>query len=236
MVTPQHWCCWCWCPLCSIIPSFATNIWLGGKFNVPWGAVSVMFSCCRPPADLYSDIYNSSRTSCSCHKMIGMRSSCPTYIYFSFISAQHFRKRSCETLEMVVYWAGVRVMTVCARIKRAGYSLWVAAGCCSVELGINVLFKFCILQTWDRNQNYYDIRPEHRTATGIPDRQLLLRPLQSRKEEIIRHRKRYLYLFKNVIMCPADYIHNVFKILHKSCPSWQIFFKLLRKSSCFPYL
>ena len=105
--------------------------------------------------------------------------------------------------------------------------------CCSVELGINVLFKFCILQTWDRNQNYYDIRPEHRTATGIPDRQLLLRSLQSRIEEIIRHLKRYL--LKNLIMCPADYIMYL-KYYTNPVPSWQIFFKLLRKSSCFPYL
>ena len=102
--------------------------------------------------------------------------------------------------------------------------------CCSVELGINVLFKFCILQTWDRNQNYYDIRPEHRTATGIPDRQLLLRSLQSRIEEIIRHLKRYL--LKNLIMCPADYIMYL-KYYTNPVPSWQIFFKLLRNSSCF---
>ena len=128
LVTPQHW---CWCPLCSIIPSFATNIWLGGKFNVPWGAVSVMFSCCRPPPDLYSDIYNSSRTSCSCHKMIGMRSSSPTYKIH--LNVNFSKKRMwgetwwANYSEMVVYWAGVRVMTVCARIKRAGYSLWVAA-------------------------------------------------------------------------------------------------------------
>ena len=203
-MTPQH-CCWCWCPLCSIIPSFATNIWLGGKFNVPWGAVSVMFSCCRPPPDLYSDIYNSSRTSCSCHKMIGMRSSSPTYkIHFSAFFVKETVRHELTTRRWLCIervwelWQFVHVSR-----ERDIPCEWLLL-CCSVELGINVLFKFCILQTWDRNQNYYDIRPEHRTATGIPDRQLLLRSLQSRIEEIIRHLKRYL--LKNLIMCPADYI------------------------------
>ena len=151
------------------------------------------------------------------------------------ISAQIFHKGECETwanylcIERVwELWQFVHVSR-----ERDIPCEWLLL-CCSVELGINVLFKFCILQTWDRNQNYYDIRPEHRTATGIPDRQLLLRSLQSRIEEkIILHLKRYL--LKNLIMCPADYIMYL-KYYTNPVPSWQIFFKLLRKSSSFPYL